>query len=61
MFAPFLKCVLVLFFPLAVGTGINVENSGNPVGSFQEAKDRVIADLEEGFSRDEFKGYDLNE
>ena len=61
MFAPLLKAVLVLFVPFAVGTSINVQNSGNPVDSVKEAKERIVADVKEGYSHDHYVGYELND
>ena len=67
-----LSCVLflaacgtpaVVLIPAVFGVGaaINVENSGNPVDDLGEAKDRIVADVKEGYSRDHFVGYDLNQ
>jgi len=44
-----------------LGTAINIENSGNPVDSLSEAKDRVVSSVKEGYSRDHYVGHDLNE
>lgn len=66
-----LSCVLILgacgtpavvLIPavFGVGTAINVENSGNPVDDLGEAIDRVVDDVEDGYSRDHFVGYNLN-
>lgn len=54
--APFL-----FFLVFAVGTSINVENSGNPVDSLHEAKTRIVADIEEGYSQDHFTSFKLND
>ena len=53
--------IVHLFIVLLAGTAINIHNSGNPVDSLDEAKDRVEASFEELKSRDAFVSHELND
>ena len=53
--------LFIFVLVLGVGTAINLENSGNPVDSFAEAKSRIVADVKEGYSKDEFVSFKLND
>lgn len=55
------KAAVGMVAVLGAGTALNVHNSDDPiVDSAGEAKDRVIADIKEGYSREEFVGFELN-
>jgi len=44
-----------------IGAATNVESSGDEVNDLDEAKDRVVAGVKEGYSQDGYVGYDLND
>ena len=56
--SPIAVMFLALFF---TGTAINVENSGNTVDTLQEAKDRIVADVKEGYSHKINTSFELND
>lgn len=50
LYSPGFVAILAVLF---TGIAINVENSGNPVDSFSEAKERVVEAVVEGYENGE--------
>jgi len=56
-----MQAAVWFLFVFLAGSGINVHESGKPIESLGDAGSRIAADVKEGYSKDTFTSFKLND